>query len=550
MATLYISPTGSGTRDGSSLANAGTISNLSSFIGKAGAGGQVLLRADQGAYNLSGQITIKSGGSTGAPVTIRGVDASGNTKLAQINGTRAVDWTTGKAAGSEVFRLLSGADHLKFEAMAFSNIGDGAFRVGADIQDITLEDMQATNVKRFLSNTVSSGYSSASVKGLTVRNVEVNKYSENAIKLQYNSSNIVIENVIGRGDTGTPEQYVFGVSLDGTAHDVLFRNVTMQNNYARGPSNVYWNGDGFTTEGGNYNIRFENTVAFGNTDAGYDLKSSNTVLVNAIAIGNNRNYRFWSDSITMENSQSLDPRYFGGSASTDHFWLGERAHGKVTAGYISDQNAGLTVFDLWKTGAVLEVYDTRIATAGKLSGLSSSSSLLLDAASSGSAVTYPSSNLSAPLPAGTAPGAIFGTNGSDRLTGTSAAETVFGYGGNDKISGKGGRDILLGGAGRDNFVFDTKPGGQASAATITDFRPGEDIISLDNAVYSRLIGRTLTSATFVAGGKALDSDDYVIYNSKSGALFYDPDGSGATAAVQVATLGNHAQLTAADFYVI
>ena len=32
------------------LANAGTISNLSSCIGKAGPGGQVLLRADQGAF--------------------------------------------------------------------------------------------------------------------------------------------------------------------------------------------------------------------------------------------------------------------------------------------------------------------------------------------------------------------------------------------------------------------------------------------------------------------------------------------------------------------
>jgi Ca2+-binding RTX toxin-like protein len=528
--------------------NAGTISNLSSLISKAGPGGQVLLRADQGAYNVSGQITIKSGGA-GAPVTIRGVDANGNTKLAQINGTRAADWTTGKAAGSEVFRLLSGADHLKFEDMAFSNIGDGAFRIGADITDLTLEDMQATNVKRFLANTVSSGYSSASVDGITVRNVEVNKYSHNAIKLQYNSSNIVIEDVIGRGDPGTPEQYVFGVSLDGTAHDVLFRNVTMQNNYARGASNVYWNGDGFTTEGGNYNIRFENTVAFGNTDAGYDLKSSNTVLVDAIAIGNNRNYRFWSDSITMESSQSLDPKHFGGSASTDHFWLGERAHGKVTAGYISDQNAGLTVFDLWKTGAMLEVYDTMILTAGKLSGLSSSSSLLLDAASSGSAVTYPSPS-SAPLPASTAPGAIFGTNGSEGLTVTSAAETVLGYGGNDKISGKGGRDILLGGAGRDNFMFNTKPGGQVSAATISDFRPGEDIISFDNAVYGRLKDGTLTSASFVAGGKALDSDDYVIYEARSGALFYDPDGNGVAAAIQVATLGNHAQLAAADFYVI
>ena len=548
MAILYISPTGSGTRDGSSLANAGTISNLSSLIGKAGPGGQVLLRADQGAFNLSGQITIKNG-SAGAPVTIRGVDANGNTKIAQINGTRATDWTTDKAVGSEVFRLLSGADHLKFEDMAFSNIGDGAFRIGADITDLTLQDMQATNVKRFLANTVSSGYSSASVNGLTVRNVEVNKYSHNAIKLQYNSSNIVIADVIGRGDPGTPEQYVFGVSLDGTAHDVLFSNVTMQNSSARGASNVYWNGDGFTTEGGNYNIRFDNTVAFGNTDAGYDLKSSNTVLVNAVAIGNNRNYRFWSDSITMDSSQSLDPKYCGGSASTDHFWLGDGAHGTMTAGYISDQNAGLTVFDLWKTGAVLEVYDTRIATAGKLSGLSSSSALLLDAASSGSAVAYPSPNAAA-LPAGNAPGAIFGTNGSEWLTGTSAAETMFGHGGNDKISGKGGRDILLGGAGRDNFVFDTRLGGKASAATITDFRPGEDIISLDNGVYGRLKDGALTSATFVVGAKALDSDDYVIYEARSGALFYDPDGSGATAAIQVATLGNRAQLTAADFYVI
>ena len=71
-------------------------------------------------------------------MTIRGVDANGKTKIAQINGTRATDWTTDKADGSEVFRLLSGADHLKFQDMAFSNIGDGAFRIGADITDLTL----------------------------------------------------------------------------------------------------------------------------------------------------------------------------------------------------------------------------------------------------------------------------------------------------------------------------------------------------------------------------------------------------------------------------
>jgi Ca2+-binding RTX toxin-like protein len=251
----------------------------------------------------------------------------------------------------------------------------------------------------------------------------------------------------------------------------------------------------------------------------------------------------------MDNSQSLDPRNFGGSASTDHFWLGEKAHGTVNAGYISDQNPGLTVFDLWKAGAVLEVNGTKIATAGKLSGLHSTSSLLLDAASN-PGITSLASNVSAASSASVAPRALFGTNGSEKLTGTSAADAIFGYAGNDKIGGKGGRDILLGGAGSDTFVFDTKPGGKANAPTIADFRPREDIISLENGVFGKLKGGTLNSANFVAGTKAVDAKDHVIYDAKSGALFYDPDGNGVAAAIHVATLSNHARLSAADFYVV
>jgi Ca2+-binding RTX toxin-like protein len=528
LATLYISPTGSGTRDGSSLANAGTISNLSSFIGKAGAGGQVLLRADQGAYNLSGQITIKSGGSTGAPVTIRGVDASGNTKLAQINGTRAVDWTTGKPEGSEVFRLLSGADHLKFQNMTFKNIGNGAFRIGSDIKDLTLEHMQATNVKRFLDDTASTGYSSASVDGLAVRDVDVYGYSENAIKLKYNSHNIVIEDVMGQGDPNTPEQYVSGILLDGTAHDVLFKNVTMKDSYARGSSDQYWNGDGFTTEGGTYNIRFENTVASGNTDAGYDLKSSNTVLVNALAEGNNRGYRFWSSSNTMENSQSLNPKHFGGSASTDHIWLAEGAHAKVIGGVISDQNSGLTVFDLWKSGGTLEVNGTTINTYGKILGLGSNSQLLINEGSN----------------------TLHGTAGNETLNGTSTKETIYGYGGDDRLIGKAGNDILSGGAGKDAFVFNTNPSTTLNRDKIVDFNVVDDTIHLENAVFTKLAAGNLSASLFRAGDKALDANDHIIYNSSTGVLSYDADGNGAGAAVQVATFSNYAKLTAGDFYVI
>jgi len=475
LTTLYISPTGSGTKDGSSWANAGTISSLSSFIAKAGSNGEVLLRADQGAYKVTGQTTIRTGGEAGAPVTIRGVDATGKSMNAQFVGTRATDWSTGKPEGSEVFRLLAGADHLKFQNMAFENIGNGAFRIGADIKDLTLEHMQANNVRRFLEDTISGGYASASVDGLTVRDVSIDKFSQNAIKLRYDSRNILIEGVTGNGDANTPEKYVQGIALDDTAHNVVFRNVVMRGSNARGSSTEYWNGDGFTTESGNYNIRFENTVASGNTDAGYDLKSSDTVLINTIAEGNNRNYRFWSTSIAMEGGQSRDPYYFGGSASTDHIWLADGAHARISGGSILDQNASVTVFDLWKTGAILEVNGTTITTSGKLFGLGSNSQVLMTTA------TAPEEAASPALQT------IIGTAGHDVLSGGASSDTVNGLAGNDTLSGGAGsdrltggagQDVLSGGSGRDSFCFNavSESGSSKTVDTIKDFVIGEDRI--------------------------------------------------------------------------
>jgi len=58
---LYFA-TGSGLRDGSSIENAGTIANLNKYIAAAGPGGQVLLLADQGAYQQNTQLSISAGG--------------------------------------------------------------------------------------------------------------------------------------------------------------------------------------------------------------------------------------------------------------------------------------------------------------------------------------------------------------------------------------------------------------------------------------------------------------------------------------------------------
>ena len=132
----YITPAGSGSRDGTSWANAGTLGSLDSFIGAVGPGGEVLLRADMGGYNIGGidTRTIGHGGASGAPVTVRGADEFGAGMKVEFVGVRADPWLPGlNKGGQEVFLLQSGADHLVFRDLSFKNVGSAAFRIGADI---------------------------------------------------------------------------------------------------------------------------------------------------------------------------------------------------------------------------------------------------------------------------------------------------------------------------------------------------------------------------------------------------------------------------------
>lgn len=360
MATLYISPTGAGRKDGSSIENAGTLGGLSQFIAAAGPGGEVLLLADQGAYQRSTQVSITAGGTAGAPVTIRGIDSGGHPMDAEIVGARAENWAPGESTGSELFRLLSGADNLVFEDMNIRNVGNGAFRIGADIQNLTIRDVDANNVSRFVENYVSGTATTASVDGLTIQNVAIAGYSSNAIRLQYDTHNVVIQNVTGDSQQQNGGLYVSGVALAGTVHDVLLSQVEMKNSYGQGAATDYWNGDGFTTERGVYNVRFEDTVASGNTDAGYDLKSSNTTLLRTVSEGNDHNYRFWSDSIALTDGISRDPTHAGGIGVTSHVWFAAGAIVTIDHFDFSDSTAPALLFDLGQAGATLRLIDTVI----------------------------------------------------------------------------------------------------------------------------------------------------------------------------------------------
>src|SRR5205807_7914744 len=120
----------------------------------------------------------------------------------------------------------------------------------------------------------------------------------------------------------------------GTTHDVVIDNASMIDIYSS--HSKYWNGDGFATEAGVYDVLIENTYAADNTDAGYDIKSASTTLLNAVSEENKRNFRLWNTDTILQNAVSIDPHYQGGKGGPADVWLAPGASATLIGCSIAD----------------------------------------------------------------------------------------------------------------------------------------------------------------------------------------------------------------------
>lgn len=519
MPSLYISPAGSGDKSGSDINNAASIGSLNTLIGKAGPGGEVLLLADQGDYNVTNILGITRGGAEGQPVVVRGVDSGGNAMAAHFTGSRPADWQAGDASGNELFKLGAGADNLEFRDLRIDNVGT-AFRATADLGNLHIEDVAANNVRRFFEDYSSAPSGTATITGLTIRGVDVQGFSKAAIRLQYDTNNVVIDNVTADMAGQTGDDLPEGVHLDGTVHNVTLSHVAMEN--VQSTAGAYFNGDGFATERGVHDVRFIDTVARGNSDGGYDLKSSDTVLDRALSEENGRNYRLWGDA-TLIDSVGLNPVLRGGISEQNQLWLDDAANVTVIGGRFDDAGSNtkvisseghLTFQDTEITRSELSTLATRDSLPG-LSGMETvHETLTVDQGDASPGATNYIALL--PLPATATADSLLGTAGDDiflvddtgdRITeaanagfdrvettldsytlpanveelirrgaadfagignalantmiGGAGSDTLGGLGANDDIAGNSGDDSLVGGNGEDLLR------GQAGADTLT-----------------------------------------------------------------------------------
>ena len=144
---------------------------------------------------------------------------------------------------------------------------------------------------------------------------------------------------------------------------------------------------------------------------------------------------------------------------------------------------------------------------------------------------------------------------NNQLIGNTGKNVLIGNAGDDSLTGGLGNDTLTGGTGVDHFIFNAALNSTTNKDTITDFGT-DDKLDLSHLIFSHLGAVGALTLTELVSGAGLttgqDSNDYLVYNTTTGNLYYDADANGAGASVLFAQLGTsvHPTLLATQIQVV
>lgn len=329
------------------------------------------------------------------------------------------------------------------------------------------------------------------------------------------------------------------------------------------------------TMNGGANTAFGDTVTYASATAAVIVSLASTAAQNTGGGGTD----------TLSNFENLFGSAFNdrltGSAAANRI-LGGDGNDTITGGAGTDTldgGAGSDVYVVTVLGdkVAAEISDTGASGVDELRFTAAANSTLtllagdtgleriaIGTGTGATAVTTATTVLNVDATAGANGLTITGNAGANRLSGTAFADRVEGGLGNDVLLGGAGSDTLVGGSGNDTltggegadeFLFNFAPNATNNRDRIADFDPTQDVILLSRAVMAGLgttLG-TLSESAFRSGAgitTAGDATDRIIYNSTNGALYYDSDGTGRAAAVQLADLSGLPSLTFEDLLIV
>ncbi|EEW24470.1 S8 family serine peptidase [Rhodobacter ferrooxidans] len=344
-----------------------------------------------------------------------------------------------------------------------------------------------------------------------------------------------------------------GHSLSANVENLTLTGAASINGYGNSLNNlIYGNSGNNVLGGGNGNDTMNGTTG---TDTligglGDDVYTTDggDILTEAAAAGTDRVYSTASYglSVNLENLTLIGGAAINGYGNTlNNIMTGNGANNVLGGGNGNDTLNGTTGADTLIGGLGDDVYTT------------DGGDTLTEAAAAGtdSVFTSASLSLSANLENLTLTGAAaingYGNVLANSLTGNSGNNVLGGGDGNDTLNGAAGTDTLTGGTGADTFIFNTALGA-TNIDRITDFSVVDDTIRLENAIFTGLANGALAVSAFAANltGLATDALDRIIYETDTGRLMFDADGSGAGAGVQFGVLTAGLALTNVDFFVV
>jgi len=151
-------------------------------------------------------------------------------------------------------------------------------------------------------------------------------------------------------------------------------------------------------------------------------------------------------------------------------------------------------------------------------------------------------------------------SGADKITGLAGNDTLIGGADNDTLAGGAGNDNLTGNEGSDYFLFDFAANASSNLDTIIDFVSGTDKLQFSKKIYKglgKMVGNLTNDQFWASAGQttAHSLTDRIIYDTVSGALYYDADGNkvGGVNAIQVAIIGtadSHPTLIYSDVLIV
>ena len=151
------------------------------------------------------------------------------------------------------------------------------------------------------------------ISGFEVTNYKNPRPAGNSVNIHGTSNHIVLTNMLVHDnwngiimqDTanqiaiGSSEVYNsrYGVGFENSVHDIVIDSVISHNNSELyiGPVSSYQNGDGFSDDQGTSNLTITNSIAYGNQDAGFDIKATNFSCTNCKSYNNVKyGFRMWT----------------------------------------------------------------------------------------------------------------------------------------------------------------------------------------------------------------------------------------------------------------